>query len=154
MKLLIIKVRRNLLLVFVICVYNSVHSVRSSFRVCVWMMAETKKTKSAKEKLSPRVRRWCITVNNFNQETIDNIRKVLDDDIVYYAVVGRETAPSTGTTFAVLCSFSRVIGMRIVKKMFSNSAHCEAARAGDLHNSEYCRKDNDILLEVPDQRSR
>ena len=49
--------------------------------------------------LTRRVRRWCITVNNFNQETIDNIRKVLDDNIVYYAVVGRETAPSTGTHF-------------------------------------------------------
>ena len=103
------------------------------------MMAETpKKTKSVKEKRSPRVRLWCITVNNFNQETIDNIRKVLDDDIVYYAVVGRETAPSTGTQHLQCYVHFRE---RV-------SAHCEAARTGDLCNSEYCRKENDILLEV------
>ena len=83
------------------------------------------------------MRRWCITVNNFNQETIDNIRKVLDDNIVYYAVVGRETAPSTGTQhLQCYVHFRERVGMRIVKKMFSNSAHCEAARAGDLRNSE------------------
>ena len=109
------------------------------------MMAETKKTKSAKEKRSPRVRLWCITVNNFNQETIDNIRKVLDDDIVYYAVDGRETAPST-TFLQCYIHFRERVGMRIVKKMFSNSAHCEAARAGDLRNIEYCR--GEVMLNV------
>lgn len=95
-------------------------------------MAETKPLK----KIS-----YCFTWNNpvdFDYAAID----------CKYIIVGRETAPSTGTVHHQgYISFKNAKHFEPVKKLLPPGSHIETAKGSPQQNITYCEKDGDIVYE-------
>lgn len=95
-------------------------------------------------------RRWCFTWNNYpaDHESIIN-----GWPRVQYAVVGRETAPTTGTPhlqgYVVFTTSQRLSAVR----QLSPTAHWSMAVGTSAQNREYCTKSGDFfeIGECPDQ---
>ena len=90
--------------------------------------------------------RWCFTLNNYNDESQGHICALFaNEELVKYAVYGREVAPSTNTPhlqgFVVFQKRYRLGG---VKDLFQPyGPHLEPARGTSQEASTYCKKDGD-----------
>ena len=92
-----------------------------------------------------RTRRWVFTLNNPTEDLGEFIDYLTNRVAVRYIVVGRETAPTTGTMhwqgfveFQNPATFKQVQG-RIPK------AHIEPAKGSNRQNREYCIKSGDFM---------
>lgn len=85
-------------------------------------------------------KRWCFTLNNYNDEDFDSIKGWS----CKYLVVGKETA-ETGTPhlqgFIIFDTNHRFSAVRIL----SDRAHWEIARSNSRAASDYCKKDGDFF---------
>lgn len=105
-------------------------------------------------------RAYCFTLNNPTQQEEEVFRAWVADegDRIDYCIVGRETAPETGTEhFQGYCRFRAVRTWDSLKAALGGRAHIERARGSTARNREYCTKGSggaaaDIVLEHGEAR--
>jgi len=89
---------------------------------------------------SARSRRWCFTINNWNDE---HIQRLLELQYVFL-IYGRELAPTTGTPhlqgYVVLSDPGRLSTLRT----FVGGGHWSITRSDSREAAAYCRKDGDF----------
>lgn len=89
-------------------------------------------------------RRWCFTLNNY---TDDQCEAIQNWDGVKYLLVGKETAPTTGTKHLQgYVSFLTPKRFSQITKLLP-TAHWEVSKGSDSQNREYCSKGGDLLCE-------
>lgn len=97
----------------------------------------------------PRVKAWCFTVNNTHDFGV--LDALLADS--QYLVVGRETAPSTGTPH--LQGYVYMTERKRLSQMirYVHGAHFEASKGSPESNKMYCTKEGDFFEqgEIPDE---
>lgn len=95
---------------------------------------------------SRRSRKWCFTLNNYEQKDLDNCSHLVPDH-AKYLVYGKEVAPSTGTPHLQgFIYLNQAMSMKSVKKLFtSQTIHLEIARGSFSDNITYCTKDGDFM---------
>ncbi len=95
-----------------------------------------------------RVRRVCLTLNNpTTRETVEWNRIVLlgnqsgdsSKDITFFVVQSEESESGT-FHFQAYCEFRKAVGLRVIKAIFGDRVHVEAARGSFAQNIIYCTK--------------
>lgn len=85
-----------------------------------------------------RSRTWCGTWNNYSDEDYD---RILNDDKWRYIVVGKETAPATGTRHLQLyCVTTNPVWFSALKREYPE-CHWEKAKGNYDQNHKYCTKE-------------
>lgn len=97
--------------------------------------------KSGNTKQISCAKRWCFTVNNYNDNDINDIVKIGSSNKYIY---GLEVAPTTGTKHIQgYIEFNEKIRP---KNLFSNQTiHWEKAKGSREQNIEYCKKGGDFF---------
>lgn len=94
---------------------------------------------------SPSGSRWCFTINNYTETDGDWIQEKYKAGQLKYCIMGRETAPDTGTKHLQgYCVFTTVQRLSSMKKIHA-TAHWEQARGSTAQNIEYCSKEGDFV---------
>lgn len=95
---------------------------------------------------SSKGRHWCFTINNPRDADYVRLYTICVDAVrTRYAIVGRETAPSTGTQHLQgYISFTGPQLFNTVKRLVGGSAHLEPAKGSASDNQKYCSKENDF----------
>lgn len=91
--------------------------------------------------MNVQTRSWCFTINNWTQDQWDELAVLFRGPRVTYAVVGKETAATTGTPHlqGYVC-FATRRRFTSVRTLLPNGVHVEAARDPNA-SREYCKKD-------------
>ncbi len=99
-------------------------------------------------KMRSSARRWVFTLNNYTEEDVERIKEYLTPDVCNYAVVGKEIGEQNNTQH--LQGFVHFRGRKTLVALKKNigNAHFEVARGSDEDNQNYCRKGEDLLVEV------
>jgi hypothetical protein len=90
-----------------------------------------------------RFRNWCFTFNNYTPEQFESIKGIASK----YLIVGKETAPETGTPHlqGYIC-FKNAKTLTAIKALFPDeTVHLEPAKGNSLQNYEYCTKGGDYF---------
>ena len=95
-----------------------------------------------------KYRRWCFTLNNYDEEEPwRKVDELAEQKSIKYLVVGREMAPSTGTRhlqgyveYFNCRSFNGT--SRHVHAIFGGNAHIEVAHSSLNENYVYCTKED------------
>nr|WDW25879.1 MAG: replication-associated protein [Cressdnaviricota sp.] len=95
--------------------------------------------------------RWYATINNFSEEDIERLQNLPHKELV----IGKEEAPSTGTSHLhVYISLEKKLRLSQMKEV-SSQAHWEPVKSRDACIG-YCTKDGEILhselLQKPTKR--
>ena len=97
-------------------------------------------------------RRWVFTINNYTEEDIQKLQSSLTLDNCYFAVVGKEIAPTTKTPhlqgYAALKKNKKTKRIKGIKKIVGATAQVEIAKGSDLQNDHYCGKEEQVILRV------
>lgn len=92
-----------------------------------------------------RAKNWCFTLNNYNENELESIRKTKDSEICKYIIFGKEVRES-GTPhlqgYIGLSCTKRASGVK--QLLGSTRVHLEIARGTPKQASEYCKKDGDF----------
>lgn len=95
---------------------------------------------------SIRSRKWCFTINNWNEEIYTQLLKTFDAKKWQY-IIGKEVgAEGTPHLQGFLACTSQVAFCTIKKIM--PTAHIEKAKGTVKHNYEYCSKDGDYASNI------
>lgn len=92
--------------------------------------------------------RWCFTLNNYDDESIQLLQTQLTADNCTYAVVGKEVGESGTPHLQGYVHLKKKIRFSSIKTLLPNGCHIEAARGTDQQNETYCSKDGSIVLQV------
>lgn len=96
------------------------------------------------KQISP-AKRWCFTLNNFNQTDISSIVPIILDNCIM-GIVGREVGASGTPHLQGYCNFKKKV--RPLSLFKSMKIHWEKCKGTEKQNIEYCSKDNDIIVSV------
>lgn len=99
-----------------------------------------------------RKRGFCLTINNWT----DNDIKMLEEDNYEYLIIGKETAPKTGTPhLQVYIYYSQAKSFKRMKTRYP-LAHIEVAKGTPQQNKDYCSKTGvfDAYGTLPEQGKR
>ncbi|AJP36339.1 replication-associated protein, partial [Avon-Heathcote Estuary associated circular virus 2] len=89
-----------------------------------------------------RYRRWCITENNYTDESI----KILSELPTNYIIVGKEIGKKKKTPhLQIYLEFVNAKTFSAVKKLLKK-AHIEVSKGNAKQNTDYCSKDQDVIL--------
>lgn len=102
-------------------------------------------------------KKWCFTLNNWNDDEQQRIISVQNDPTFIYLVFGRESGDSGTPHLQGYVCFSHSLTRSQVKtKLGVHRAHLEVARGSPVQASAYCKKDNDFeeFGELPSQGKR
>ena len=99
------------------------------------------------DKRGSRAKRWCFTLNNYQDADLERIRKNLKPDVVGFCKIGKEVGDSGTPHLQGFIHFRCQIRLPQVKKYLGDKVHLEVARGTDEQNSAYVSKDGDIFLE-------
>ncbi|AXL65891.1 replication-associated protein [Spinybacked orbweaver circular virus 2] len=89
-----------------------------------------------------RLKRIVFTLNNYCEDDFVRIQSYVE--IYQYCVVGRETAPETGTPHLQgFINFKSKREFGTIKTIVGDRAHIEPAKGNDVQNKEYCTKGGD-----------
>lgn len=88
----------------------------------------------------PPKRGFCFTLNNYNDESLANIRATLSGECVY-GIVGREVGESGTPHLQGYCVFRRALRLPAIKDKLDPRVHLEIARGSPEANRRYCSKD-------------
>lgn len=93
------------------------------------------------------VKRWCFTINNYNDEIVDKLKNV-DTSFITYMVCGFETAPETNTPH-LQCYVElkkRLRRNQVKTKLLGNfEGHFTICNGTTDQNVTYCKKDGDFF---------
>ena len=95
-----------------------------------------------------QAKRWCFTLNNYDNSEWLNVVDRVTDKVVKYAVIGEETGNSGTVHLQGYIRFKTKQRMSSVKKHVGKRAHVEICRGTEEENKLYCVKDGKIMLEV------
>lgn len=94
--------------------------------------------------MSKRTRKWIFTLNNPDKDLSRFIDELMERVRVRYVVVGRETAPTTGTPhWQGFIEFENPATFEQVQARIPG-AHIEPARGSAWQNRAYCTKGGDF----------
>ena len=93
-------------------------------------------------------KRWCFTLNNYNESDLKRIKESLNEEEVTYAVVGKETGKQGTKHLQGFINFKRKLRLNKVKMFVTAKAHLEKSKGSDVQNKAYCTKDGDIFIEL------
>ncbi len=86
---------------------------------------------------SGKARSFCLTINNYDQSHIDQLKQ----EKYKYIIIGDEVAPSTGTKhLQVYISYPNPRSFNAIKSIFP-TAHIEISAGDAQQNRDYCSKD-------------
>ncbi|WBG01486.1 replication-associated protein [army ant associated cyclovirus 8 P1A-reste_2] len=89
------------------------------------------------------VNKFCFTWNNYSEEEYERAKDFLDK-FCKYGIIGKETAPGTGTKHLQgYCSLVKTMRFNAIKKHLDSKCHIEKANGTDEQNQTYCRKGGD-----------
>lgn len=97
--------------------------------------------------MSKKARGYCFTINNYTVDDTECVNKLSKD--CRYIIVGREVGENGTPHYQGYVFFENPRSFSGVKKLIPR-AHIEVAKATPKQNSDYCRKQNDILIEEGD----
>lgn len=89
---------------------------------------------------------WCLTVNNFRESDIDDIKKLCDEGKFKRITVGIEKGESGTPHLQIALSLKKKGRFSSIKKMFPRG-HIEPMRATGDEAYEYCRKENEVIID-------
>jgi hypothetical protein len=96
----------------------------------------------AGDRFSPRSRTYCMTINNYDLDDIENLKKLN----YKYLIIGDEVGKIGATPhLQVFVHLKYQSNFSTIKKKFPR-AHIEVANGNDMQNKEYCSKQN-VLFE-------
>lgn len=87
---------------------------------------------------------WCFTLNNYNDEQVEHLRRAFEEAQAVYMVFGRERGEN-GTPHLqgfLQLGVRRRLGQ--LRNTFSDQAHWEIARGTPQEAARYCKKDGDF----------
>lgn len=90
-----------------------------------------------------RYRRFCLTWNNYNKDSLNTIVKCGFS----YLIVGEEVGKSGTPHYQIYVEFKDALTFSSVIKRFKKKCHVEVARADEEKNREYCSKQTVIFEE-------
>lgn len=90
-------------------------------------------------------RKFCFTINNYNEETEDAIRKLGDDIGVRYIRYGREVGASGTQHLQGFLYAVNQVTFDFVRNRLPHGAHIEACNGSVEENVAYVSKDGDIV---------
>jgi hypothetical protein len=91
-----------------------------------------------------RSRAWCLTISNYEENDVETIKTLKG---MVYCIVGRETAPTTGTIhLQIYLHYKNDRKFSTLKKKFPR-AHILAAKGTAEQNKVYCSKEH-VLYEM------
>ncbi len=92
-------------------------------------------------------KRWCFTLNNYTEEDINHIKELFHIESCVFAVVGIESGENGTPHLQGFFHLRNKKRFQQLKNMIPR-AHIEPANGTDEQNQIYCKKDNNLLLEV------
>lgn len=102
----------------------------------------TKAMKGNTKLSSKRVRRWCMTINNYTDKQFALAQQFFDEKKSQY-IIGKEIGKENGTKhLQIYVEFPNGISLTRLKKVFP-TAHLEHAKGTKQQNFNYCSKDGD-----------
>ena len=91
------------------------------------------------------VRRFCFTLNNYDDTEYEIVKLFLTTNCKY-GIVGKEVAPNTGTPHLQgFCNLSKPMRFSTIKKCLGDRVHLEKAAGSDHQNQSYCSKAGDVF---------
>ena len=92
-------------------------------------------------------KRWCFTLNNYTEEDKKRVREAFTHEKCVFAVVGEEVGENGNEHLQGFVHFRMRKTFASVKKLIPG-AHIEVARGTDEQNQVYCKKEENVLLEI------
>ena len=90
-----------------------------------------------------RVRNWCFTLNNPNQDDETRLRNCVTDNTARYVIYGRETSPSGTRHLQGYIEFTTSVRFNRAKLLVGERAHLEPRKGTPDQAREYCQKEGD-----------
>lgn len=91
----------------------------------------------------PRFRRFCLTWNNFKEDSLSTIANTGHS----YIIVGKEKGEGGTPHYQIYVEYKNPITFSAVCKRFNKKAHVEVAEGDADANIKYCSKENMIFSE-------
>ncbi|QOW18365.1 replication-associated protein [Pseudorasbora circovirus 2] len=107
-----------------------------------------------KPKRDNPVKRWCFTLNNYGDEDLQNISKVITPEMCEFAVVGQEVGEQGTPHLQGFVNLKQKKRLQQMKEMVGARAHLEPAKGTDLQNDEYCTKEGKTYLRIGEPSSQ
>lgn len=93
----------------------------------------------------PGSKRWCFTLNNYEQSDIHRLNSLANTDSVAYLCYGKEVGASgTPHLQGYVCFTSRKTRNR-AKQEIGARAHLESSKGSPSQNREYCSKEGEFM---------
>lgn len=91
-------------------------------------------------------RRWCFTLNNYDEAELVSLRSSLSapENKIRYAVWGKEVGAEGTPHIQGYFSSGKTYRLKGAKKLVGDRAHLEAAKGSEEDNYKYCTKDGDF----------
>jgi len=86
-------------------------------------------------------RRFCFTLNNYDEAELVSLRESLSQEQVRYAVFGKEISETGTPHLQGYIAFTSTKRFKAAKKMVCDRAHVEVAKGNEASNFDYCSKD-------------
>jgi len=93
--------------------------------------------------MSNRLRNICFTINNYTEDSYNELSKILEENCDYY-VIGKEIGKETSTPHLQgYCELKKQLAFNTVKSWMP-LAHIEARKGSAKQASDYCKKENNF----------
>lgn len=98
-----------------------------------------------------RGRSWCLTLNNWNQDEYDTIKKWCDTVTQY--IIGKEVGENGTPHLQIYVYNKNAIYFDKIKKI-APRAHIEKARGTLEENLKYCSKENNYITNIEEEEKQ
>lgn len=96
----------------------------------------------------PEGKRWCFTLNNYNDESVQLLKSKVTEDSCSFAIIGKEVGESGTPHLQGYIHLKKKQRFSAVKAFLPSGCHIEQAKGTDRQNEEYCSKDELLVLRV------
>lgn len=87
-----------------------------------------------------RHRQWTMTLNNWTEADLDNVKHLFDQGTVTYFIAGKEKGEEGTPHLQAFCIVKHRMSFNAIKNAFGVRWHIEASRNTVLTNVQYCSK--------------
>lgn len=91
-----------------------------------------------------KAKRWCFTINNYNDDIQEQVRGIANDNETGYLVYGRERGDAGTPHLQGYVIFNKRFTLNQVRNKFGCNPHLEVSRGTPSQASNYCKKDGDF----------
>lgn len=86
-------------------------------------------------------KRFCLTWNNYGEETLELLESLFADGTLRYIIVGKEVAKSGTPHYQIYLETKKKITIAGLKRILGSTPHIEVAKGNWEQNREYCSKE-------------